>query len=190
MKSKRTQSMIRNRNDLSSFAQPYTPFFSLLIQATSLLFASSKYSLNTLGTVYWLYPYPSNLMAPLSHSIRPFLSFFLAHSFVHCLLPSRSPSLFTAHYIPIYRDSPAITRFLLLLCSVRRPVGVADTSKARGGSVDWCRYDEATEQSKKETERVTGSDIPHWSKVSRGAGAPKLLGARSSFARLSEPNTH
>lgn len=61
-----------------------------------------------------------------------FVSLFLPRALLRTLSPSlsRSPSLFTAHYIPIYRDSPAITRFLLLFCSVRRPVGVTNTSKA------------------------------------------------------------
>lgn len=108
-------------------------FFSLTLHLR-------KYSLNLFGVLdsYTRVPLGSN--GPLSHSrIRLSLS-FLAHSFVTLssspsLSIVRSPSLSTAHYIPIYRDSPAITRFLLLCWSVRRPVRVANTSKATAGRI-------------------------------------------------------
>lgn len=118
---------------------------------------------------------------------------FLPRTLLRSLSPSlsRSPSLSTAHYIPIYRDSPAITRFLLLY-SVRRPVGVANTSKATDGwSVGWCQVYTAPRNGVKNETNVSLAEKFRTGRKSRAARVHQSSsGARSSFGRLEEPDTH
>ena len=138
------------------------------------------------------------LSLSLSFSFLPRALFVTLSSSPSSLVRSLSLAFSVLVHSPLYpnlRDSLAITRFLLLYCSVRRPVRVTNTSKVIVGRirglVPLVNNTVATNETKRGRETlVAGEYSALLTKVSRGRGCTKAPHrARSSlvFGRLDEP---